>query len=153
MASPRIALVFFTGVLGAGFAACRGNGDTAFEKGKAAYERALQEHAVPGAKTFDTALELLERVPPDSSHAAEATALKEALQRSRRQQVLRALAPAQRGQREEAVEQQLATCGELARRLGETADPATRAGVQRELEACRRQAEAMDTFHAHGDAH
>jgi cobalamin-dependent methionine synthase I len=131
------------------FAHCRDNGDAAFEKGKAAYQRAVNEHAAPGAQAFDTALELLERVPPDSTHAAEARSLKEALQRSRRAQVLRALAPAQRGQREEAVEEQLRRCGELAQRLGQTSVAAQREEVQRALEACRRQAEAMDTLHAH----
>lgn len=128
---------------------CRDNGDALFEKGRDAYARAVNAHAPPESKAFDEALDLLNQVPPDSTHAVEANKLKEALQRSRRQQVLRSLAPAQRGQREDDVETVLKHCGELAQRLGQTPEGAARQAVRGELEKCRRKAEEMDTLHAH----
>lgn len=130
-------------------AGCRDNGNALFEKGRAAYERAVKANAPPESKAFDEALELLNQVPPDSTHAAEANKLKEALQRSRRQQVLRSLAPAQRGQREDDVEAVLQHCGELAQRLGQTPEGAARQAVRDALEKCRRKADEMDTLHAH----
>lgn len=150
MAPTRLSAVAFSSVVWLlCFTRCRDNGDALFEKGRDAYARAVNAHAPPEAKAFDEALDWLNQVPPDSTHAAQANKLKEAVQRSRRQQVLRSLAPAQRGQREDDVEAALKHCGELAQRLGQTPEGTARQAVRDELEKCRRKADEIDALHAH----